>query len=386
MKKTKKFNSFIITLLVLSTVLSINIYAQDNEEDGYVSPVRAKVIKIVGNESSDIESSGGTLNIDNQIVKVKILEGEHLGEIVEAEHSLNAYFTENQRFELKVGDKVLVLCEENELNRITNAYVTDLSREGYLTFIIVLFFGLLLFIGRGKGLRAIFSLLFTVLVVIKVLLPLVLKGYNPIIISIVLCSIIIAVAIVIVGGFKTKTIAAIIGTVSGVAVAGVLALIIGNMARLTGLGNEESQMLMYLPNHSGFNFKGLLFAGIIIGAIGAIMDVGMSIASSMYEIKINSIEISFKDLFKSGINVGRDIMGTMSNTLILAYTGGAMNLLLLYMAYEIPFKIIINTDLIASEIIRAIAGSIGIILTIPITALIAAYLYNRYESEEQLNN
>jgi uncharacterized membrane protein len=120
-----------------------------------------------------------------------------------------------------------------------------------------------------------------------------------------------------------------------------------------------------------------LFAGIIIGALGAVMDVGMSVASAMHEIQDTTPKIRTSSLIKAGMNVGRDIMGTMSNTLILAYTGGAIHLILLFMIYEIPIVEIINQDLIASEIVRALAGSIGLVFTVPFTALIAGFVYKK---------
>jgi len=156
-----------------------------------------------------------------------------------------------------------------------------------------------------------------------------------------------------------------------VLVAGGIAFFVGSLASLTGLGDEEAQMLMYIPQQVNFDFKGILFAGIIIGALGAVMDVGMSIASSMREVEAAKPEITTKDLIRSGMNVGRDIMGTMSNTLILAYTGGSLQLMLLFMAHDFSLTEVINWDMIASEVVRALAGSIGLIFTIPLTAMVA---------------
>ena len=128
----------------------------------------------------------------------------------------------------------------------------------------------------------------------------------------------------------TKTLAAIIGTPGGLICAGVIAQIVGEMAKLTGLGDEESQMLMFIPQDISFDYKGLLFAGILIGALGAAMDVGMSLSSAMFEIKEINPEIKKSDLLKAGMNIGRDMIATMSSTLILAYTGGSLQLMLLY--------------------------------------------------------
>ncbi len=151
------------------------------------------------------------------------------------------------------------------------------------------------------------------------------------------CLISIAITIVtifVIGGINSKSIAAIIGTSSGVLIAGIIAYIVGSQVRLTGLSAEEATMLMYIPQGIDFDFRSLLFSGIILGALGAIMDVGMSISSSIEEIHNANQSLTTKELFNAGMNVGKDIMGTMTNTLILAYTGSSIPLLLLFMAYE----------------------------------------------------
>ena len=140
-------------------------------------------------------------------------------------------------------------------------------------------------------------------------------------------------------------------------------------------------MLLYIPQGIQFEFKDLLFAGIILGALGAVMDVSVSIASAIEEIYKANRKLSQKELFLSGMNIGKDMMGTMSNTLILAYTGSSIPLLLLFMAYETSIVKIINLDIIATEIVRSLSGSIGLILTIPITAAVSAFLAKRERSE-----
>jgi uncharacterized membrane protein len=253
--------------------------------------------------------------------------------------------------------------------------------------LIGLFILLILIIGKGKGLRTIVTLAITVFVVIKVLIPLIINGFPPVITAVILCSGIVIICFLIISGWNLKTFAASLGTVTGILTAGALALTAGSLAHLTGLAQEETLMLMNIPNAVKFNFQGLLFAGIIIGAMGAVMDVGMSIASALNEIKQTSPEINFRQMIRSGMNVGRDVMGTMTNTLILAYTGGAINLLILFTAYKIPFSYMINGDYFASEMVRALSGSIGIVLTIPVTTLISAWLYTskKINKEEDIN-
>jgi len=234
----------------------------------------------------------------------------------------------------------------------------------------------LIVVGGKKGLRSLFALALTILIIFFVLFPLMLWGFNPLPTAIAISGVISLLVFWIVGGRTAKSLSAAIGTLFGVAIAGVLATVAGKMIHLTGLSSEESKMLLYSLNMK-INFQGLLFSGILIGALGAVMDVGMSIASAIDEVRKVHPEANFTNLFNAGMNVGRDVMGTMSNTLILAYTGSALPLLLLFIAGDIPLTKIINLELVAEEIARALAGSIGLALCIPATALVAAAMYTR---------
>jgi len=343
---------------------------------------RGRVIAVLDQTQEETEFSGGNFNTSIQMLEVLILNGAHTGKTVQAQYMLNYGFSDKYEYtRLSKGDEVLLYLQENEQGVIEIAYVAEIVRDKYLIYLVIGFMLALLAVGRLKGLKAIISLILTALAVIYILIPAILKGWDPVKISVLMCILIIAVTLLIISGFNKKTLSAIIGTAGGVLIAGIIALIVGSAAKLTGFGDDESQMLMYIPQNITFDFRGLLFAGILIGTMGATMDVGMSIASAMHEIKENSPNIKTSALFKAGMNVGRDAMATMSNTLILAYAGGSLHLMLLLMAYETPFTHIINWDMIASEVLRSIAGSIGIIFAIPITAL-ASVLIEKYEKKD----
>jgi uncharacterized membrane protein len=245
-------------------------------------------------------------------------------------------------------------------------------RENHLYLIIGIFFAIILIIGGYQGAKSIVTLVFTGIMIVGVLLPLILKGYNPVLVAVFVSTVVVCVTLIIIGGFSKKTVAAILGTLGGVLIAGIIALAIGYSSQITGLANENTQSLVYLLKYPDMDFRGILFAGIIIGALGAVMDVSMSISSAMHEMMDIKPDITRKQLTKSGMNVGKDIMGSMSNTLILAYTGGAIELMLLFMASKMTWREIINLDMVAAEIIRAVSGSIGLACTIPLTALICA--------------
>ncbi|MFA6808992.1 MAG: YibE/F family protein, partial [Eubacteriales bacterium] len=183
--------------------------------------------------------------------------------------------------------------------------------------------------------------------------------------------------LILVSGLNKKTITSIVGTIGGVVFAGIIAILFSKVAKLTGLSSEEAQMLMFAPLKVEFNFQGLLFAGIILGALGAVMDVSMSIASSINELRTVNPGLKAKELFSGGMNVGKDIMGTMTNTLILAYAGASIQLMLLFMAYNVPIDKIINSDMIATEVVRALTGTLGLLVAIPLTAFIGSILMEK---------
>ncbi|MFP4200610.1 MAG: YibE/F family protein, partial [Clostridia bacterium] len=185
-------------------------------------------------------------------------------------------------------------------------------------------------------------------------------------------------SLLIIAGPTHKTAAAILGTVAGVLFAGILASVFGNSAHLMGLHTQEAQFLMF-SSETPFDFRGLLFAGMILGALGAVMDVSISIASAVEEVHRVGKSNRFSTLVISGMNVGRDVLGTMSNTLILAYTGSSLPLILLLVAHRADFVSVANMDIMATEVIRALSGSVGLILCVPVTAISAAWLKSRLE-------
>ena len=187
------------------------------------------------------------------------------------------------------------------------------------------------------------------------------------------CAFITLSTIILVYGCSKKTIATSFGCIGGVLVAGILTLIMNSVLNLTGFVDENAIYLEQL--NSAIDLKAIIFAGILIGALGAIMDVSIDIASSLNEVSSNAEKLEFKDIMKSGLNIGKDIMGTMTNTLILAYIGSSLSTVLLLTASSHSISYLFNLEMIAVEILQAIVGSIGILTTIPLTSLIAASLY-----------
>lgn len=376
---------FTLLLLVTSTVFATGTNTEEAErmdqelEDYYeetMQPeyeiVKARIVEIPLDETKE-DRPDVPIQSDRryQHIKIELISGSHKGEVYTVQNiieMINPY-----KLIFKPGDKMILRMFEDEEGKIYSLQIAEKMREQYVYVAVISFLVLLAIIGGKHGVKSVLSLVFTGCIIVFVLVPMILKGYNPIISSTLICIVTTVVTLLLIVGRNKKTVSAILGTIIGLMIAGFVVFIIGNASQLTGLSGEEAQMLAYIPQKSFLDFKGILYAGILIGALGAIMDVTVSVASAMHEIETVHPNISTKELIKSGLNVGRDIMGSMSNTLILAYTGGALHLMLLFNAFNLSFTEIINMDMIASEVIRAIAGSTGLILAIPLTAIISGF-------------
>lgn len=337
--------------------------------------IKAKIIE-TGEVYERENGSGGKETV--QKVKLKILNGEKSDEKFDSEYVLS-YDMDNKIIgnKLRKGSTVYVkVSEESGEVKVT---IQDVQRQGYLIGLIIFFFASIILVGRKKGVKAIIGLIITILAVFFVLLAVIFKGYNAVLISIGTCFLITVLTFAVIGGWNKKTVSAALGTIGGVVLAGILATVIGYLAQLSGAGKEEAVMLSIASKDVVFNFRELLFAEIIVSALGACMDVGMSIASSLSELKEKKPTMTAKELFKSGMNIGGDMIGTMTNTLILSFIGSSLILILLYMSSSVTVFDVINIEAIATEAVCAISGSIGIVYTVPITAAIYAFVNRNKE-------
>lgn len=356
-------------------VETTNIEENKNIEIVKEESVKAKVIE-AGEVYERDNGNDGKETV--QDVKVKILEGDYKDEKFSATFVLT-YDLDNKivGYELREGNTVFVRVSEE--NGKAQVVIQDIVRQKYLIGLILFFFASIILIGRKKGLKSIIGLIITVLAVFLILVAVIFKGYNAIIVSIGTCFLITILTFAVIGGWNRKTFSAALGTIGGVVLAGIIATITGYLAQLSGAGKEEAIMLSVASKDVIFNFRELLFAEIIVSALGACMDVGMSISSSLSELKIKKPSMTGKELFKSGMNIGGDMIGTMTNTLILSFIGSSLVLVLLYMSSSFKIVDVINIEAIATEAVCAIAGSVGIVYTVPITALIYSFLNRNKE-------
>lgn len=362
MKPARRF-VFLIPLFLMLLTCSIT-HAEYTEEP--MQFFRGKVISV-----EDVESVHPFATLDQE-AQVLITSGPFKGETVPVD---STYIEDDLYLNIYLEQGTEIILVSTVEDGVLKFHLHDIVRDRGLYYLLAIFVLLLLVIGRMQGLKTIITLAFTGVVIVKVILPLLLAGYEPIPVATASAIAIIIFILLVVGGVNAKSFSAIVGTVCGVTVAGILALWVGELSHLTGFSSEEAQMLFFMEQP--INIRGLLFAGIIVGSLGAVTDVGMSVASAASAIKIADPRISPFQLTRAAMNVGRDIMGTMSNTLVLAYVGSALPLLLLLVGYEMEWLKIINLDLIATEFVRGIAGSIGLIVSIPVTAAVAAFMMSR---------
>jgi len=337
---------------------------------GDILPAVRGVVSSV--EYTEIENlSGGEGLETKQDIVVKILSGKFKGEEVRLDNVL----TGNPMYDilLSKGDRVILHQEANvefvEDVDDVSFFVADVERVGILYLLVAIFFIMLLVIGKRKGVFSFISIFATVALIFFVLTPLLLNGFSPIFGALLVCVLSTLVTVYLVAGFNYKSTSAILGTVVSLLLAAILSNLTIYFATLTGFTGEESVFLY--TARSDLDFMGILSASIMLAALGAVMDVGVSIASTINEIYQTDNSLSVKDLFKSGMNVGRDIIGTMSNTLILVYLGSSLPLVLL--SNNIDLTKFFNLNHVVTEISSAMIGSIAILACVPITAIISAY-------------
>lgn len=338
--------------------------------NGSLSPsVKAQIVETVS--SNEIFSQyTGTVTELRTVSYAVISEGEDKGKRVLVTHVMDSTtMLVSEPFE--VGDRVFIYQGENEYGE-AQWFVSGPVRSNWLAGLTIAFCLLVILFGRSKGLRTILSLILTCLAVFCVLVPAIVGGFNIYWTAIIVCIYTIVVTLALVSGCTFKSLAAALGCMGGVGIAGAITIVSEKALRLTGLTDDDSMLLLFINEDRPLDLKALIFAGILIGALGATMDVAMSISASLTELIRNVPDLSFFSIIKSGFSIGRDIMGTMSNTLVLAYVGSGLHVTLLFLTYYERLEDIFNVELIAVEILQAMAGSIGILFTIPATTLSVA--------------
>ncbi len=367
----------VLAISVLYIIIGHNVAVADYrsfEGDDQSIVVRAKVLELIDHYTLSYPISDYEYAEDETFVfRAEVQSGALKGQIVEAAQTMD-YFTAVHLPVVEPGDNILLYTIPGGM-AAHEWLMSDYQRFDQVVFLGAVFVLLVLLIGRWQGVNTLVSLALTCLAIFYVFIPAILAGESIYIWSIVTCIYVTFMTLFIVNGVNGKSIAAILGCLAGIVVAALLTVFFENSMTLTGLLDENSVILYGLRPEQPFNLRAIIFAAIIIGSMGAIMDVSISIAAALSELKEKLPQISFKELFHSGMNISRDIMGTMANTLILAYIGSALAGVLLMVAYDSAMIDLFNREMIVVECLQALAGSIGILMALPFTALICAALF-----------
>ena len=331
---------------------------------------KAKVVKIL---QDNLEENG--TRVGEQKVRVRMLTGVRKGEELDVTSSSGYLFGAA----CKPGMKVIVMQSVAGDSTVASVYTQD--REGVIYIFALIYLLVLCLIGGKQGIKGCLGLIFTFFCVIFVYLPLVYLKYSPFWTAVFVCFITTLVTMYLIGGPTRKTCAATLGTLVGVILAGVSAWCFSKASGISGYNVSDIETLMTLWNTNRIQVGGLLFSGLLISCLGAVMDVAMSISSAIDEIYRQNLSLSRKELFKAGLRVGRDMMGTDSNTLILAFAGSSVSTLLLDYSYNLPYQQIINSNNIGIAIMQGLAGSFGIVLSVPFTVLICTILFHKNKAE-----
>lgn len=338
--------------------------------------IRAKA-KIIEVDNSTIEQCG-IVKTGDQGLTFKIMNGPFKGTVLQGNNLLMGKMDIDKLFE--IGDKALVtLYVDDNVEKILSNQVVDHYRTNLELFLLFLFTALLIGFAGWTGVKALISFVFTAAAIWKILIPGLLTGIPPMLLSLAVVSVMTAVIVFLVAGISRMGMVAFLGAMSGIAVTAVFSLIFGKAFKIHGAVKPFAETLLY-SGYPTLNLTSIFLSGIFLAASGAVMDIAMDIAASMREVKEKHPLISQTELIRSGFRVGRAVIGTMTTTLLLAYSGGYTFILMVFVAQGTPLVNVFNIIYVSSEILHTIVGSFGLVLVAPLTALIGGFLYSREQS------
>lgn len=326
----------------------------------------AKVIKII--EEKNIEVSPGILQ-PYQKVEAEVTKGNLRGEKVPVEQGGMVVSNENQK--MKIGDRIIV-SHIKKIDGTDQFLFLDFVRTSSMFILVIAFIGAVLIVGGWRGLSSFVGLIISFAILLKYIIPQIVAGANPVFIAITGSVVILVTTLYLAHGVSKKTTAALLGTVISLVITGLLAWFFIQFTRLSGFGSEDAAMLSMFPNIN-LNLQGILLAGIIIGALGVLDDITISQAACVFELNSANKNLTFSELYKRGLRIGRDHIASLVNTLVLAYAGASLPLLILFaVSGAEPMSILLNREMIANEVVRTLVGSLGLISAVPITTALAA--------------
>ncbi len=352
--------AFLIFLFVFNGTLD---YVKPGDQKVGVEYEKARAKKIIS-DTRGPDPDMPEIQIGIQTIEFEVLTGEDTGKTV----TVKNFVTRTDNKPAREGT-VMILAS---FDHFITATVENYNRD-YAVYALAAFFVLLVvLLGKKTGFKSILSLAFTLICVVFLFIPLMIKGVSPVIAAMIVVLLSTAVTFIFISGFNKKTYIAALGCILCTCIAGLISYIVGAVANISTLNTPEAENLIFVATKTSLHIHDLLFAGILIASVGAVMDTSMSITSAVFEMRELNPELSAKRLLKSGMNVGRDVMGTMTNTLVLAFAGSSVNIFVIYYMYQLQYAQLINLDLIVIQLLQGLCGSIGVVLSIPVCALLAS--------------
>lgn len=396
LKRLKKKDYIAISVYVATLIFAILFIVfgskfQGLKNDYYISQFElveanmyeARVKKIISTEITDSDDGGQQFVV---YMDCEILEGEYEGKV---HRTVMVYSEISSSYVLipRVGALIYVspyhFTEYEATMNFTGAQ-NSFNRVPGLIILVVIFAVLVILFARRQGFNTILSLIVSCLAIFLVFIPAILSGHNIYLWTFIISGYSIVVSLLLIVGANKKGLAAILGSFFGVLVSGLLAYILNKALYITGKYDEDTTRIYELfYNHGGINLPALIFAATTIGSLGAVLDITLSLASSLKEVYDQSSEHSIRKTIKSGFVIGKDMVGTMTTTLILAYVGSSLSMVL-YMFSHYPDSALLKQEILAVAVLQAIVGSMALLFTIPITSIVCALLYNKKEKKEEL--
>ena len=368
----------VILLLAMAVFAGLYGYAhsgaaeEQQRGEAYVEYETGRVLEILSDSCEPDAEADGAYRGDQSLL-VAVTSGQYRGQTLLTSNAVGPLYGEPAAS----GDHVTLLIS-TYADGSHNATVYEHDRSIAIGLILAAFLLVTVLVGGKTGAKSILGLAMTVAVLVLLLIPLLLKGWPTVWTVFLLCSYIAVVCFVILGGVNRKILCACLGTIAGMALATVFGLGAQALAHVNGLRISDVEPLLQLrQTGTPIGLRGLLVGGIIISSLGAVMDVAMSISSALSELKAVNPEMTLGELWKSGRNIGRDMVGTMTNTLILAFLGSGFTLMIYLYSLDLPWRELMSSSYLALEVVSGVSSAIGVILAVPVTTIIGALLLSR---------
>lgn len=364
MKKSVCHTLFIICYILLLLGYShVQKFEKPGDYPEGIEYARAEVVEIVEDDMGQ-DPDYHYIRIGKQVMKLKIISGKYKGKTIEAMN----FVTRTTQMEGAVGTRYIVGSYDGYITTNIMSY----ERSGLIFSLVAAFLAMVIFYGRKKGVAAVAALLVTLLNVVFLFIPMLINGVSAILAAVIVVLLSTFYTMIVLNGFCAKSFIATICCTSCTAFAGLLAWAVGRFGGITTLNTPEVENLLFITENTKFRIDNLLTAGILIASMGAVMDTSMSIVSSLYELKDQNPSMTMKQLTQSGMNIGKDIMGTMTNTLILAFAGSSINMMVIYYMYCMPAISLLNSDFMVVEAVKGLISSMAVVMSIPVATMMTA--------------